>query len=52
MDDVDVERILTDYYAMCEQAGVEPLPDDEAREKARVMLDVLAPAFEVELRRH
>jgi hypothetical protein len=52
MDDAELERFLADYYAMCEQAGVEPLPPDEAREKAKAYARILAPAFEISFRLH
>ena len=45
--DVDVERMLASYYRICTEAGVEPLPDDEAREQATALMAVLVPAFEV-----
>lgn len=52
MDAIDrVEQLLATYYRMAE-AGVEPLPDDEARERATALLDVLVPAFEVEFLQH
>ena len=35
MPDADLEQLLASYYRMCAEAGVEPLPDDEAREQAR-----------------
>jgi len=50
--DADLERMLASYYRMCEQAGIEPLPNDEARQQARAMMGALPPAFEVEFRQH
>jgi len=44
-DDRDLERMLALYRDACAAAGVEPLPDDEARELARRFHDLLAPAF-------
>ena len=40
-------RMLASYYRICTEAGVEPLPDDEAREQATALMAVLVPAFEV-----
>lgn len=37
---------------MCADAGIEPLPADEAREQAKAMMAVLMPAFAVEFRQH
>jgi len=34
-DDRNLERMLVLYRDACAEAGVEPLPDDEARELAR-----------------
>ena len=45
MDDIDIERLLASYYRMCAQAGVEPLPDDEARDEARALMALLVPAY-------
>ena len=50
MDDADLEQLLASYNRMCEQAGIAPLPDDEARQEA--MLGALLPAFEVEFWQH
>jgi len=44
--------MLALYRDACAAAGVEPLPDDEARESARWMLALLLPAFEREFRLH
>jgi hypothetical protein len=52
MDDADLDRILAWYEVACAEAGVEPLPDDEAREQARAMMNVLVPAFAVTFHRH
>jgi hypothetical protein len=52
MDDDAIERVLALYRQCCAQAGVEPLPDDEAREQAQQFLALLAPAFEREFRLH
>jgi hypothetical protein len=52
MDDDELEDFLAAYAAACAEAGVEPLPDDEARESARWMLALLRPAFEREFRLH
>jgi len=35
MDAEDLDRTLALHFSCCEQAGIEPLPDDEAREQAR-----------------
>jgi hypothetical protein len=51
MDD-DLDQLLATYYAMCEQAGVEPLPPDEAREQAKTLTKLLKPAFAVSFRQH
>jgi hypothetical protein len=51
-DDLDLDQLLRTYYAMCEQAGVEPLPEDEAREQAKEFTKLLVPAFAVSLRQH
>ena len=51
-DQSDLEQLLADYYRMCAEAGIEPLPDDEARESAKTMMALLVPAFEVKSRRH
>jgi hypothetical protein len=40
------------YRDACTAAGVDPLPDDEARVLARKFRDVLLPAFEAEFRLH
>jgi hypothetical protein len=48
----DIEQLLATYYAMCEQAGVEPLPPDEAREPAEALTRILQPAFKVSFRQH
>ena len=50
--DGNVEHLLTTYYRMCAEAGVGPLPDDEAREQATALMAVLVPAFEVTFRQH
>jgi hypothetical protein len=42
--DLDLDQLLRDYYAMCEQAGVEPLPPDEAREQAKALTRLLVSA--------
>lgn len=42
--------MLSDYRRYCEEAGIEPLPDDEAREQARRFMALLGPAFEREFR--
>jgi len=44
--------VLTLYISCCEQAGMEPLPLDEAREKMQRFHALLAPAFEAEFRVH
>jgi len=52
-DDRDLERMLALYRDACAAVqGVEPLPDDEARESARWMLALLVPAFERAFRLH
>jgi hypothetical protein len=45
------QRLLT-YYAMCEQAGIAPLPEDEAREQAKVLAKLPETAFAVSFRQH
>jgi len=50
--DADLERPFARYYMMCAEAGIEPLPEDEAREHAKAMMGALLPAFEVEFRQH
>ena len=53
MDDAnhpDLEQLLASYYRMCAEAGVEPLPPDEARASAQAMLKLLVPAFAIEFR--
>ena len=37
------------YAQVCADAGVEPLPDDEAREQATALMAALLPAFEVDV---
>jgi len=39
-DDRDLERMLALYRDACAAAGVEPLPDDEARDLARAGLTI------------
>jgi len=51
-DQPDLEQLLASYYRMCAEAGVEPLPPDEARGSATAMMALLVPAFETEFRRH
>jgi hypothetical protein len=51
-DDADLDRILAWYATACADAGVELLPDDEARAQAAKMLRLLEPAFAVTFRRH
>jgi hypothetical protein len=51
-DDLDLDHLLRDYFRMCEQASVEPLPEDEAREQARALTKLLVPAFAVSFRQH
>ena len=51
-DQPDLEQLLPSYYRMCAEAGVEPLPPDEARASAQAMMKLLVPAFAVEFRRH
>jgi hypothetical protein len=48
MDDDALERVLALYRHCCAQAGVEPLPDDAAREQAQRFLAALVPASERE----
>jgi hypothetical protein len=52
MDDAELERLVAGYYRICAEAGVEPVPDDEARDKVRAMMAVLVPAFAADFRRH
>lgn len=52
MDEAALEQLLASYYQMCGQAGIEPLPQDEARESMQTMMRVLVPAFEVEFPQH
>ena len=52
MNDVNLEHLLASYYRMCAEAGIEPLPDDEAREQANAIMGMLLPAFEAEFRQH
>ena len=42
--DADIEQLLASYRRMCAQAGIEPLPDDEAREQAMTLTKLLVPA--------
>jgi hypothetical protein len=51
-DDPDPDQRLQTYYAMCEQAGVEPLPENETRGQAKALTRILEPAFEVSFRQH
>jgi len=51
-DDTDLDRLLALYAQVCADAGIEPLPEDEAREQVTVMPRLLAPAFAVEFRQH
>jgi hypothetical protein len=51
-DQPDLEQLLASYYRMCAEAGVEPLPEEEARRQARAMMRVLVPAFAVTFRQH
>jgi hypothetical protein len=51
-DDRELDRVLALYRDCYEQSGVEPLDDHEARELARRLHDLLAPAFEVTFRVH
>lgn len=51
-DDRDLDQLLLTYYAMCEQAGIEPLPPDEAREQAEAFTKLLLPAFAISFRQH
>jgi hypothetical protein len=50
--DADLEHLLQTYACVCREAGVEPLPPDEAREQAQVLMRLLVPAFEVSFRQH
>jgi hypothetical protein len=52
MDDAELERILAWYPVACADAGVEPLPVDEARELAAKMPRLLEPGFTIALRQH
>jgi hypothetical protein len=53
MDDPEnLDSLLALYAQVCAEAGVEPLPEDEAREQARAMMSVLVPAFAVTFRQH
>jgi hypothetical protein len=52
MDDLDLEQLVEHYLIMCAEAGIEPLPDDKARDKAAAMVALLVPALEAESRRH
>jgi len=52
MTDDDLERVLAVYCDCYEQAGIEPLLLDEAREKMQRFHDLLAPAFEEGTRMH
>lgn len=52
VDDIDIEHLLANYRRMCAKAGIDPLPDDEAREQATALMAVLVPAFEIEFRQH
>lgn len=51
-DPLDLDQLLVSYYRMCADAGIEPLPEDEARALAETYMRLLVPAFEVETRRH
>jgi hypothetical protein len=51
-DPLDLEPLLASYYRMCADAGIEPLPEDEARGSANKLMRLLVPAFAVETRRH
>lgn len=51
-DDLDLDRVLELYRESCEESGVEPLDEDDARALARRFYDLLAPAFEREFRLH
>ncbi len=44
-EDADLASLLALYAQVCAESGVEPLPDDEAREQAMAMLSVLVPAL-------
>jgi len=50
MTDEDLDRVLALYFDCCEQAGIEPLPLDEAREKMNRYTALLVPAFAAEFR--
>ena len=52
MDDAELDRLLADYFRMCEMAGIEPLPLDDACEKAHRYADLLEPAFAVSFGDH
>jgi hypothetical protein len=49
-DEPDPDHRLRTCYAMCEQAGVEPLPENETRRQAKALTRILVPAFEVSFR--
>ena len=49
--ETELERLLDRVRTgLCEHAGVEPLPVDEARDQATALMAVLLPAFEVTFR--
>ena len=52
VDDIDIEKLFANYRRMCAEAGIDPLPDDEAREQATALMAVLVPAFEITFRSH
>jgi len=52
MTDEDLDRVLTFYFRCCEQAGIAPLPLDEARAKMIRYAAPLEPAFEITFRQH
>jgi len=52
MTDENLDRVLDLYFSCCEQAGIEPLPLDEARAKMIRYAALLEPAVEAEFRLH
>ena len=52
IDAAEIDRFLALYAQLCAEAGVEPLPDDEARAQATALTKVLLPGFEVTFRQH